>query len=206
LERIKAGFPRMETALANFSILMGIAKGFSWSAKVSKGRFIVEISGAPKGMEWKERWASWLAAEALGQADPDLRKSKAFGGITGVDGLSLPIEEIKPADFPEIIDPSNAGIPHEGLRAGARRLLKRGGRLPLQAVAGLRAPMPADAEVLLFSRFSQALFLDPWTAGMVRLPGRSPAVRVAVRPMPVTPLLPAAYALAVRALFRCSLI
>jgi hypothetical protein len=205
-ERIKAGFPGMEAALVGLSRLLGMKRGFSWSARTSRGRVEISISGTPKGMPWTLRWASWVAADALAQADLVLGKAKVFGGIVGLDGLSLPAEEIQPAEFPNVIDLSTLGIPHEGLCSGVRALLQRGGAMPGQVAAGLKAPRRGIQEPLLLSRFSHALFVDPWASGVERLPCDRPAVRVATRPMPLNPFLLPAYAFAVRSLFRCSLV
>lgn len=206
LERIKAGFPGMEAALAGLSRLLGMKKGFSWSARTSRGRLEIFISGAPKGMPWALRWASWVVADALAQADPVLGKANVYGGIIGLDGLCLPAEEIKPVDFPKVIDLSTLGIPHLGLCSGVRALLQLGGILPGQVVAGLKAPLRGAPEALLLSQFSHALFVDPWASGVERLPRGPAAIRVSTRPMPLKPFLLPAYAFAVRSLFRCSLV
>ena len=204
--RVKSRLEPMNRALEEAASLMGIRRGFSWTASARGSRMVIRLIGVPRARPWTGRWAAWIAGGALAEADPRPGASAVFAGVTGLDGLSLPAEEIHPSDFPESIEAGTLGIPHEGLRLGVRTLLKSGEPLRAQVVTGWRHPPKGLPERLLLSQFSREAFLDPWTAAVERLPGDTLLVRVTTLPLPPGPDILRAYAMAVRSLFLCSLI
>ena len=206
MRRVKSRLERMNTALEEAASLMGIRGGFSWTASVRGSRMIIRLSGAPKARLWTFRWAAWIAGGALAEADGRLDAASVIAGVTGLGGLSLPVEEIHASDFPDSLDAGNMGVPHEGLRRGVRTLLESRQTLSAQVVTGCRAPLKSIPDRLLLSQFSREMFLDPWTAAVERLPGDTLLVRVSTHPLPPGPGILRAYALAVRSLFLCSLI
>ena len=190
----------IKSDLDHFSGLLNARGMFTLkSSKRGKG-WDIKLAGGPDEIPESAAWAGWIASGVLGVDPP-----AAFGGITGLDGLSLPVEDIKAADFPIFIDEATLGIPHEGLRRGILKLLEAGESRTGQVVVGSKSAIPGADETMIVSRFARRVFADPTAVSIERLSAGTLTLRIGARALPVAPFALPAYAFAVRALFAASL-
>jgi hypothetical protein len=195
--------PRMKKIMDEvdrFSRLLDAQGRFAMESAPHGRGWRIDFSGGPDVLPESAAWAGWVGAAAMiGGGEV------VFGGVTGLDGVSLPAEEIRASDFPRSIDAATLGVPHDGLRRGIRRLQAQGVPRPGEIVAGLTTGSAGTDETAIVSRFARRIFADPSAVSLERLPLETLAVRIGTRALPLSPFALPAYALAVRALLAVSL-